>query len=220
MKMWIISGPSSVGKSTFIESDKAVKITTISKEAPVIFPKDQIGKVYKLNSDFYMHYNILRPCHMIEYFQQTSSKYSRLLTLFFRKLFATEQQNGHWDHIKGFWNYEIDTKWVEIAHADVPKKAIVLVTNLNTLLKRVKNRKIIEKNCLNYNKQIDYTPPNYSSKFWLDVYSTVNLYDIYKTWCEELSRQNIDYILINSSDDSYPIVHSIEDLSIILLEDT
>ena len=122
-----------------------------------------------------------------------------------------QEQNKFWDHIKDIWDYKIDRKWVEINHTNIPKKAIVLVTNLKTLLNRVKKRVIVEEK-----KLVSGKPTAYPSKLWLDIYSKVDLVDIYKLWCKELHAQNIEYVLINSTDNSYSLIDSIESLPTII----
>ena len=77
-KLFIISGPSSVGKSHFLRGGHAAAITGIAADAPVYIPGEGIPKPLPNNRDCFLHYNINRPAHFIEYFQEKNAIMSRL----------------------------------------------------------------------------------------------------------------------------------------------
>ena len=58
-KVWLISGPSSAGKSTFLLDPVAEEICGIAKDTPVVMAR-KFGKK-EIQGDFAVHYNILWP---------------------------------------------------------------------------------------------------------------------------------------------------------------
>ena len=59
--IWIVSGPSSAGKSHFLDSPRAAELTGLARATRVWFPK-QIGPGSPpAGEDAFVHYNILRP---------------------------------------------------------------------------------------------------------------------------------------------------------------
>src|SRR5215217_2286916 len=59
--LWIISGPTSVGKSTFLASPRCTELTGLPSGSPVYWPVDNLRAEDLSSVDAYFHYNILRP---------------------------------------------------------------------------------------------------------------------------------------------------------------
>src|SRR5689334_21803050 len=58
--LWIISGPSSVGKTQFIRSARCVELTGLSSDSAILSPS-QVERGMTASGDALYHYNILRP---------------------------------------------------------------------------------------------------------------------------------------------------------------
>jgi hypothetical protein len=117
--LWIVAGPSSSGKSTFLRSDRAPAITGLPADTPVI----RAGRVRDrmpllLRTDAYVHYNISRPL-----FSGGETDPARLVGLDWRRT---------------------DRAWRDVASLPVAKRAIVLVADRETLLERVRERRTRE----------------------------------------------------------------------------
>ena len=122
--LWIISGPSSVGKSTFIKSEQFFALTGVRADAPVLKPKNQPGLDPRLlgEADCFVHYNILRPV----------------------SLFAKREANAQTpdDQFRArSTQFEKDPWWTEFSARTGDKRAVVLVANRGVILHRVANRR-------------------------------------------------------------------------------
>ena len=111
--IWIISGPTCSGKSTFLTSPARKQFTDISPSAPVYFPRNITEPRIFANHDFYYHYNIL--------------KYANQL---FRKDLLNPEN---------YTNFN-DPNWIKLLSQNSGKKAIVLVVRRSVLEKRVVSR--------------------------------------------------------------------------------
>jgi len=111
--IWIISGPTCSGKSTFLTSPARKQYTDISPLAPVIFPRNLTKRRIFANFDFYYHYNIL--------------KYANQL---FRKNLLKPDN---------YTNFN-EPMWIQLLSQNSGKKAIVLVVRRSILEKRVVTR--------------------------------------------------------------------------------
>jgi hypothetical protein len=213
--IWIISGPSSSGKSTFIESLRAREITGLSRKPAVFLASEEIPKAHELYYNCFIHYNILRPCRVIPQLKiNDPTRAVKLVEEPFIKsidnFFPTFKTNS-WKHIKGSWNYKIDMKWSDICNIDLPKKAIVLVTSLETLLIRAQKRTEIEKKSISSEEY-----QTYPSKYWMNIFEKVNLFDIYKKWLRELYEQKIEFIIVDSTSTAYETYDNFDDLQYLL----
>lgn len=117
--LWIISGPSSIGKSTFIKSGKCSDLTGLPMETPVLKPKNKPGLDPRLlgDADCFVHYNILRPVSL------------------FAKREATDETQPE-EFRSRSTQFTADPWWVEFSQRAGSKQAIVLVANLVSILKR------------------------------------------------------------------------------------
>lgn len=177
--IWIISGPTNAGKSTFIRSPTCFALTGLPVDAPVIFPfastrlptPDDPGALY--------HYNILRTAD-------------------------TQHPRGRGDALlapmpDSYVDFDQDPKWRELVSVPTAKAAIVLVVDRRTLLERAAKRQIIE--CSKATGGVDVPYPN---EHWLDLLACIDLTRVYQAWCAELQRHDIGWVLLDSRGDSYP----------------
>ena len=117
--IWIVSGPSSAGKSTFLESPRAKALTGLTTEtARVWFPKEIGPGSPPPGEDAFIHYNILRP------FQRSPRPQ---------------------DIVMGPRLYEDEKQWRAILALPGEKRAVVIVTPRAQLIARVKARGEVEK---------------------------------------------------------------------------
>ena len=191
--LWIISGPSSAGTSTLIESGDAGVITGLAPDTPTLFPRQFDPSECDPRGQYYLHYNILKPYHLPP-ISDLSCGFTRRLCHF---LWDRVPGSGpsYWRYIKDQWRYRNDSAWRRLAACDLRKKAIVLIASKHLLIERASKRTVTEKNTL-YGKE---TPP-YPTEYWVRAYRRVDLYEIYAAWFAELTRNHIEYILLDCSD--------------------
>ena len=111
--IWIISGPTCSGKSTFLTSPAKKQYTDISPSAPVIFPRNVTEPRSFAKYDFYYHYNIL--------------KYANQLL---RKDLLKSENYLEFN----------DPMWINLLSQNSGKKAIVLVAPRSVLESRLSSR--------------------------------------------------------------------------------
>ena len=58
--LWLVSGPTSAGKTRLINSPRIRELTGLGEDAPVLHPNDLTRKL-RLSRDTVLHYNLLRP---------------------------------------------------------------------------------------------------------------------------------------------------------------
>jgi hypothetical protein len=121
--LWIISGPSSVGKSTFIRSGQGFTLTGLPPETPVLKPKNRPGLDARLlgDTECFVHYNILRPVSLFAKREATSTTLA--------EQFRTRSTQ-----------FNADPWWVEFSERTKKKQAIVLVATRTAILKRASAR--------------------------------------------------------------------------------
>jgi hypothetical protein len=186
--IWIISGPTSVGKSTFIARPRSAELTGLPRGTPVVFAfskrmAEQLGQ-----TDAILHYNILRPLQRL------------------RRFAGSADQEGV--ELEGrLAEFDQDPVWTEIVNHTAPKTAVVLVASKHTILERIQHRSAIEESALTARKVKAY--PN---EKWECLLEQVNLPDLYGAWCQELRNRHIPYVLLDSSDDSYRFINGEEQL--------
>jgi hypothetical protein len=120
---WLISGPSSVGKTTFIRSARCLAITGLSLETPIIKPVNAPGPDDRLQGvrDCFVHYNILRP---VSLFAKREAQ----------KTSAIEEYRAR------SVRFADDRWWGGFAELVAEKKALVLISNRAGILERASNR--------------------------------------------------------------------------------
>ena len=120
---WLISGPSSVGKTTFIRSSRCFAITGLSPETPIIKPVNAPGPDARLQNvkDCFVHYNILRP-----------------VSLFAKR--EAEKTSAIEEYRTRSLRFAADPWWLGFAKVATEKKALVLIANRAGILGRARNR--------------------------------------------------------------------------------
>lgn len=142
--LWIISGPSSIGKSTFIHSGHGFSLTGLPPETPVLKPKNNPGLDVRLlgKADCFVHYNILRPA-----------------SLFAKREATSETRSGQFQTRST--QFRADPWWVEFSERTSNRQAVVLVANRATILKRASARP---------DYKVDYWNELYSKLHLADIY--------------------------------------------------
>jgi hypothetical protein len=120
---WLISGPSSVGKTTFIRSSRCLEMTGLSPETPIIKPVNAPGPDSRFQSvkDCFVHYNILRP-----------------VSLFAKR--EAEKTSAIEEYRARSVRFADDSWWIGFARAATERKALVLLANRAGILERARNR--------------------------------------------------------------------------------
>lgn len=185
--MWIISGPTCVGKSTFIKNKKYLDLTDLHPGTQVLFPKDLFKEHISINEDFILHYNF----HRLFYDEMRKSTPIKRFLRFLRILSEDENLTEKLKNVE----FSNDIHWRQILRFPAQKKAIVLLANANELKYRVSRRRVTK----DKGKQII----SYDSKAWLEIYNQLDLFKIYSKWCNELTFHGIQYILLDSTSLNY-----------------
>jgi hypothetical protein len=180
--IWIISGPSSAGKSTFVKNPRCHEITGLAASAPVIIPARQSGFAVQDLGDCFFHYNICRPAEAA-----LRDKRSDVRDLSDDKKAAACQ-------------FGSDAKWVDLLQNKAEKKAVVLVADKATILDRVNRRRFVEPHVSTGKDK------RYNAEFWQKLYERTDLTGVYKAWCAELEGCKIPYVIINANDSRYSVL--------------
>lgn len=182
--LWIISGPTSVGKSTFITSPRCTEITGLPPETPVVWPATHPRLDEYDATNVLYHYNILRPLDLKRRGEQSQLPNKQLA-------------------MSSVTDFTQDPRWNDLIRREIAKKAIVLVSSRQTILQRVRQRQIVESPAL-----IDQKENRYPPQQWLDLFEQVDLVALYQAWCRELEAYGIPYTLVDSSNSAYSIIES------------
>lgn len=180
--LWIVSGPSSIGKSTFIANPRCSEITGLPAQTPLVFPSDHFRLEEYDTTDVLYHYNTLRPISLKSPHGSTGAGVKH----------AT---------INSDTGFEQDPSWNDLVSRDMSKKAIVLVTSKQLILRRLRQRQTIEDL-----QSIDPKKNRYPVRYWLDLVERMDLVALYQAWCRELQARGVPYVLVDSTDDTYPII--------------
>ena len=176
--LWVVCGPSSVGKSTFIESGHGMGYMGISSDVSFI-PAYQWQRLNNVTDPVSIyHYNMLR---MLEG-SSRDDKHGKVV-----------EQTRYGD-TQVFCE---DPGWKVVLDYDGPKKVIVLVTSQQELLRRVKKRTIIE-------SRLGCEP--YPQEYWSRMIRSVNMLHLYQSWINMLECCRIPYSILDSSSRQYRIV--------------
>lgn len=205
--IWIVSGVSSCGKSTFIRSPKAEEVTGLSFGTPVIFPFSGFERLAKGETKAFFHYNLMRPL-----FHILRGKPLVRLWLTLSRLSLVPSWWGRprldWEAISKKWNFSRDPVWSEFRGLRQARQAVVLATSLSTMLSRIELREHVEKKEL-YQKTRNR---KYGKGFWASIYKEVRLFEIYSRWLNELEHCGINYCILDSTTDAYPVIKGIQEL--------
>jgi hypothetical protein len=91
--------------------------------------------------------------------------------------------------------------WRDLVKRDIPKKAVVLVCNTQTLIQRMGQRRLNEEPGSG-----STDARKYAAQKWRQILHQVDLVALYQHWCYELQNNQIPYTLINSNSYDYAIV--------------
>ena len=180
--LWIISGPSSAGKSSFIASPRCIELTQVPPGTPVVFPHTAALLDQNTTPHFFFHYNILRPVNLKQQWDAAGLAIETGIT------------------VTTIFNQ--DPQWNGVTRDGMPKKAIVLVTTRKTILRRVRQRRLIEAQALSQFEAV------YPVEHWLELYERVDLGGLYEEWCRELEDHGIPYTFVDGTDNAYTILSS------------
>ena len=184
--LWIISGPSSVGKSEFM-ANSCEFIHGFPYKAPIVRATQPHLLDELEQADLLYHYNILRPLHL-----KDRARSQRV----------TKRQSI----VPSDTGFQQDPSWSRLVSLDRAKKAIVLVASKQTIVQRVRLRQTVE-TAANVSSQSN----DYPSHYWSKLYAEVDLLAVYQAWLRELRTHEIPYILIDSNTRDYSVIES-EDL--------
>jgi len=172
----IISGPSCVGKSQFIEA-------SLCDYEQVRFASQADCKMYP-GMQYMFHYNILRP---FDPSGNTGTKWPYRVISRWLNRFASHSTFPYRteDGLKRLFAIPLTTI-----------QATVLATPRRLLLERVNAREHMEP--LN---QEDLRP--FKKSHWSDIYANVNIVAAYRSWISFLTESGIPYKIIDSSSEEY-----------------
>ena len=185
--LWIVSGPSSVGKSTFIESDRCAEITGLPPGAAVVFAFQNNGADRDLRNTLF-HYNLLRPAAAFLRHERRKSRDS---------VEKVALQPGHCDLTAlqaAALMFSQDDAWRAIRTHPVSKRAIVLHADRDQIVARVRERVEVERSIRGGASNV------YNSADWLWLYENLDLAAVYRAWRAELDAAGIEQIHLDSND--------------------
>jgi hypothetical protein len=186
--IWIISGPTAVGKSTFIMSPRCAELTGLSPETRVIWAAraSKVSKADELDqfasTDVLFHYNIMR---------------LRELKRLNRRSTDSAQEDSGFGKRRGFRFARI-REWDSVTKNSAPKKAVVLIASKQTISQRMEL--VRRKDSLRGEKK------NSTNHKWLSLLESIDLAALYKDWLQELRDNSIPYVLVDSTGDTFPII--------------
>jgi hypothetical protein len=170
-----VSGPTSVGKSTFIDHRQRVG----SALPPVEFAFQRRGAS---TGDVTLHYNTLRLPDL-----------PGMLGLW-----AKAWMNGSLPSGK-LGGFALDGKWRSILASDPPSEAFVLVTSRYELLARISRRAFVEPLASSPAIQSE----RYDAHRWANILMSVDLARSYRLWIDELERRSVPMTILDSTSTLY-----------------
>lgn len=199
--LWIISGPSSVGKSTFLMGARCREITGSNPESSVFFAHDQPDSAASGSGDSFVHYNTLRPVDKFrrkwEAARQNKGRPSLPARLRQWVTSARDDDPTPEAWAKAAGNFQSDPAWAALCQREGPKKAIVLLADRERILARVRERRVGEQ------AQVKQNSKSYDPRNWLQLYEKLDLERLYRDWYAELDSCGIDYIVVDSNDEQF-----------------
>lgn len=198
--LWIVSGPSSIGKSTFIDSQVCRNVTNLTTKTPILFAYEFVSDNLRTETDHFMHYNILRPVQR-RYSRNRKTQTERILPRNLWSVIRRHRRAARGTKLVHQVSFDDDPAWQNIVASPARKRAIVLVANYDELMRRVE-RRIVKENRVAKGGVMK----EYDSQFWLDIYRQIDLVSIYWRWCKELESYGIEYLILNSTTPDYSTI--------------
>jgi len=174
--IWLISGPTCAGKSTFLKSQRCLRLTNLPTTTPIVWPATAQKIVDDALTDCFFHYNILRPIDLFLN-DDTSPQLPRRI------------------------DFTTDSPWVLLKKQPIPKHSLILIADKQTLLKRARQRQIIEENLLTHQKE-----KVYPWQHWVKLITNTDLEVVYRSWRQELIDNDISFTLLDASDSDYRLI--------------
>jgi len=205
MGFWIVSGPSSAGKSTFLASPRCSEITGCPSPHPTVFPKDLLDGKAVPSDTWFFHYNNLRP---IEIMADTNLAMHPLLRRLggFGDLWITKKLLDK-DPVPQCLNCWRDPGWeAALCLPDAPLGAVILVATAATLKSRAQNRKVVE------NSPFSRSADVYPSAKWARICAKVDMSAVYQLWNNELKRRGIPVAFLDATDFAFRPISEAEAL--------
>lgn len=106
------------------------------------------------------------------------------------------------------YNYEFEESFLNLFKNNDIKHVYILVTSLNTILKRISVRKYIEQDFGNNDK--------YDSMLWENVYLNINLAQVYSEFLNVVKTTGVPYTILDTTNEEYQIIESELELKKIL----
>lgn len=188
--LWIISGPSSVGKSTFLASPRCREVTGLGPETPVFFGFDVAGSDTQLTSvDCLFHYNLLRPAALFTKKKKCAQTFAQRLrhSIGLSRTADLEQMQ------RAAADFRSDPAWAGIIAQGGEKRAVLLIAERDHILDRVRARRQIEA----------HLEESYQASQWLALYEWLDLPLLYRAWYAELLACGIEPVLLDSHDPEF-----------------
>ncbi|RYD72264.1 MAG: hypothetical protein EOP84_23450 [Verrucomicrobiaceae bacterium] len=200
--LWIISGPSSVGKSTFLASQRCYDLTGGGPDALTRFAFEQDPALSE-HEDSFFHYNLLRPASRFRREHSPPPLRWYQLRTRFRRLFDTPPLASSTRALQqGAQDFSRDPAWANLVASPTPKKAIVLVADQDRILERVRSRTKVEEE-MPSGLSNTYRPTD-----WLWFYERLDLAELYRAWYAELARCGIEYLIVDSNDSHFRLLEN------------
>ena len=188
-KLHVVSGPSSAGKSHFIQ-----RIRKPNEET--LFP-NMLGDItLDYNCSYLLHYNLFRPYSAA----RRLSKPTHLV----KSPFAYLKLRQSLESGQPF-NTDLSLKQLIGFNAEI--HVTILVVPLQILVDRISRRKTLE--VLRPNQRGEYK----QDKF-MEIIEKINLAQLYLQWVRFLEFNDMNYEFIQSTDDSYTKINSAQEMKI------
>lgn len=217
--IYIVSGPSSVGKSTLIEDGSlATWWPSISPSAQVLFPADVEADPALLNGrDTIVHYNMLRPFTPPS---MAPNPLARLLSALGQSQLLAKTIAGKACRVAGRQlvrhrerkvrdrleraDYSTDAAWQAIVDLPAEKSALVLIAPKTLLLERMHRRHHVERSLVADRSLANptvhaFASDSYPMNTMQRVLEATPVGDAYRTYLRELDRAGIPWTLVEST---------------------
>lgn len=176
--VWILSGPSSAGKSTFITSEAFTDRFGVHYGEASVFMAATAPSVLPNDRNTVFHYNIMRPVRV-----QRSKEGKNIITM---SPFSKDRP----------WHNLLIQKPKSI-------RCVVMICSQREILQRVKAREFQEDALNNGAEKLKY-----QTDYWAYLYGNIDLSTVYERWFSELGARKISFEMIDSTSPEYRVIDS------------